>query len=403
MKLSFTFFCLLFMMYASAQRCVVLQDAKQSATNRGSGDVITKTTSRDTLTDEVITIPVVIHVLYNTDQQNISNQQILSQIDVLNKDYRRQNSDAKNTPEVFKKVAADTKIVFCLAKVDPDGNYTTGIIRKYTKETSFLNDDGMKFSKTGGDEAWDAGKYLNIWVCNLSGNTLGYAVLPGSPAERDGVVIKYSAFGNTGTVAAPYNKGRTATHEIGHWLGLRHLWGDADCGDDGIADTPQQQTGNTGCTSFPHLSSCSVNSYGDMFMNFMDFSDDACMNMFTQGQKNEMRSLFALGNSKNSFLNAAVCDSNNAQSGSLPTENPSDSLLISTYPNPFTNTINISSKSAINITGKVVKLYAVTGQLYISKKIESSKTTLQVDNLPSGIYFLKIEGGKKPLVYKLIK
>ncbi len=402
MKINFTFFCLLLTMYASSQRCVI-KNATQGASNRGSGDVITKTANRDTLKDEVITIPVVIHLLYNSDQQNISNQQILSQIDVLNKDYRRQNADAKNTPEVFKNVAADTKIIFCLAKVGPDGNFTTGIIRKYTKEISFLNDDGMKFSKTGGDEAWDATRYLNIWICNLSANTLGYAVLPGSPADRDGVVIKYNVFGTTGTVTSPYNKGRTATHEIGHWLGLRHLWGDADCGDDGIADTPPQQAGNTNCTSFPHLSSCSVNSYGDMFMNFMDFSDDACMNMFTQGQKNEMRSLFALGNSKNSFLNAAVCDSNNAESGSLPTENETDSLMISAYPNPFTNEINISSKSAVSIKGKVIKLYTVTGQLYISKTIQSSKTTLQVSDLPPGIYFLKIEGGKKPLIYKLIK
>jgi len=406
MKFSFTLFCIIFTFYASAQRCATIQHTESNSLNRPFDNVTTspKPGKRDTLNDEVITIPVVIHVLYNYNQQNISNQQVLSQITVLNKDYRRQNADAANTPDVFKNVAADTKIVFCLAKVDPQGNYTTGIIHKYTKETTFLADDGMKFSKTGGDEAWDASKYLNIWVCNLFGRTLGYAVLPGSPAERDGVVIKYTVFGTMGTVTSPYNKGRTATHEIGHWLGLRHLWGDADCGDDGISDTPPQKAGNTFCPVFPHTSSCSINSYGDMFMNFMDFSDDACMNMFTQGQKIEIRSLFALGNSKNSFLNSAVCDSANAEAGPIPVDsNSSDSLGISTYPNPFFNEINISSKNSAQIVGRVLKLYNATGKLLKSQIVQSSKTILQVNNLPKGFYILKIEGDKKPLVYKLVK
>ena len=220
----------------------------------------------------------------------------------MNNDYRRQNADAVNTPAPFKSVAADTRIVFCLAKVDPNGNHTSGIIRKYTKTDLFLSDDAMKFSTSGGDDIWDSKRYLNIWVCNLFGRTLGYSVMPGAPADKDGVVIQYSVFGTTPNVAAPYNKGRTVTHEVGHWLGLKHLWGDAVCGDDGIADTPTQQTNNSGCPSFPHLSSCSINFNGDMFMNFMDFTDDACMNMFTHGQKNEMRSLFALGNVEEFFI-----------------------------------------------------------------------------------------------------
>jgi hypothetical protein len=401
MKFIVIVFCLFFTTKISAQRCAVDEAPPAASASRAyDGGTSSEIKTRDTLKDEVITIPVVIHVLYNNDQQNISDQQILSQIEVLNKDYRRQNTDAKNTPDAFKSVAADVKIVFCLANVDPLGKPTTGIIRKYTKENSFSANDEMKSSATGGDEAWDATKYLNIWICNLSGNTLGYGLLPGSPAEKDGVVIKYTAFGTIGTVISPYNKGRTATHEIGHWLGLRHLWGDADCGDDGIADTPPQQTSNNYCPVFPHPSSCSVNSYGDMFMNFMDFTDDGCMNMFTQGQKNEMRSLFALGNSKNSFLNSAVCKSN-TENAPLPGE--TDTLLITAYPNPFVNEINIVSKSATGINGKVVKLFSITGSLYLSQVIQSAKTTLHVNNLPSGVYLIKIEGGEKPLIYKLVK
>ncbi len=403
MKFIFTFFSICFACCVSAQRCATIDYLKSNPTKRIVGDNSTKTEGRDTLNNEVIVIPVIVHVLYNNNEQNISDQQVLSQITALNKDYRMLNTDAANTPPPFKSVAADTRIVFCLAKVDPNGKYTTGIIRKYTKQSSFLADDEVKFSSSGGDDAWDASKYLNIWVCNLFGRTLGYAVLPGSPANRDGVVIKYSVFGTTGTITSPYNKGRTATHEIGHWLGLRHLWGDANCGDDGIADTPPQQAGNNYCPTFPHVSSCSINSFGDMFMNFMDVTDDACMNMFTQGQKTAMRSLFAKGNARNSFLSSSVCDSSNAQGGPLPAVDDSDSLVVTTYPNPFYNEITIFSKNASMLVGKIVRLYNVTGKLCLLQTIKSQKTTLQVSNLPSGIYFLKIEGGKKPLVFKVVK
>lgn len=407
MKFIFILFCILFSICSSAQRCAtpdysefhpVVHTFKNSISSRTASE-------RDTLNNEVIVIPVVVHVLYNNAEQNISDAQVISQIDALNKDYRRLNADAANTPAPFRDVAADTRIVFCLAKVDPQGNQTTGIIHKYTKLSQFLSDDQMKFSSKGGDDAWDATKYLNLWVCNLFGRTLGYAVLPGSPAERDGVVIKYNVFGTTGALTAPYNKGRTATHEIGHWLGLRHLWGDADCGDDGVADTPPQQTSNSNCASFPHLSSCSINSYGDMFMNFMDFTDDACMNLFTQGQKSLMRSQFAKGNPRNSLLNSSVCNSSNAQAGPIvnPVGDSISSPLITTYPNPFYNEVTVSSKNDADVVGKVLKLYDITGKLIISQVIQSQKTTIHLNNVPSGIYLLKIEGGKNPFVYKLVK
>ncbi|MEO5648537.1 MAG: M43 family zinc metalloprotease [Ginsengibacter sp.] len=405
MRIIFTIICFCGVFYTSAQRCVVADYPQLQAASRpyGQGSPTGKD-SRDTLPNEVIVIPVVIHLLYNDNSQNISDQQILSQITALNQDYRRLNLDAVNTPAPFSNVAADTRISFCLAKTGPDGKPTTGIIRKYTKESSFLADDAVKFSSSGGDDAWDATQYLNIWVCNLFGRTLGYAVLPGSPLNKDGVVIKYSVFGTTGSVAAPYNKGRTATHEIGHWLGLRHLWGDAVCGDDGIADTPPQQASNNSCASFPHLSSCSINQYGDMFMNFMDFTDDACMNLFTNGQKLAMRSLFAKGNPKNSFLNSIACDSSDVEASPvLPPVSEANDPVITTYPNPFTNEITISTKDAVDITGSVLKLYNAIGKLYDTHILQTQKTTLYLNNLPSGIYFIRIETGKKTHVYKMLK
>lgn len=407
MKFIFTFIYLSFTLFATAQRCGTPQYAKR--TNLNSFVPSTATTSdpssRDTLPNEVIVVPVVIHVLYHSSAQNISDQQVLSQLTVLNNDYRRLNADAVNTPAPFKSVAADARIVFCLAKVDPNGRYTSGIIHKHTNSDLFQSDDEMKFSSTGGDDAWDSKKYLNIWVCNLFGRTLGYAVMPGGPAEKDGVVIQYTAFGTLGTVIAPFNKGRTATHEIGHWLGLKHLWGDAECGDDGIADTPPQETSNSNCATFPHLSSCSINSYGDMFMDFMDFTDDACMNMFTQGQKNEMRGLFALGNPRNSFLNSSVCDSSLAQGGPLPKDSTTNanSINVSVYPNPFANQITIKAKTEAEINGKTLKLYDITGKLFLTQTISAQTTSINVTSLPSGMYFLKVEGGNAPKVFKLIK
>jgi len=407
MKLIFTIICLSFIIYSPAQRCGTPEYVKQNSTSLvpSSSANVDDANARDTLPGEVIVVPVVFHVLYNTSVQNISDQQVLSQLTVLNNDYRRLNADAINTPAPFKSVAADARIVFCLAKVDPGGKYTTGIIHKRTSSDLFLSDDEMKFSSTGGDDAWDSKKYLNVWVCNLFGRTLGYAVMPGGPAEKDGVVIQYTAFGTIGTAIAPFDKGRTTTHEIGHWLGLKHLWGDAECGDDGIADTPPQESSNSNCASFPHLSSCSINSYGDMFMDFMDFTDDACMNMFTRGQAKEMRSLFALGSFRNSFLNSSVCDSSLAQGGPLPADSSAtaNNITISVYPNPFSNQVTISCSNEADINGKTIKLYDVTGRQYITKVITSQKTIINVSNLPSGMYILKVEGGNSPKVFKLIK
>ncbi|MBK7387696.1 MAG: T9SS type A sorting domain-containing protein [Bacteroidetes bacterium] len=235
-----------------------------------------------------IVVRVVVHVVWNNAAQNISDAQVLSQIDVLNEDYNRYNTDAGNTPSVFTSVAGNSGIHFCLATTDPNGNPTTGINRVQTNITSFGQNDGVKSSLTGGVDAWDPNTYLNIWVCNLGAGLLGYAQFPGGPISTNGVVILFNAFGRTGNLISFYSMGRTTTHEIGHVFNLRHIWGDANCGNDFVADTPVQQDGNFGCPTFPTVS-CTNGPNGDMFMNFMDYTDDVCMNLFTQDQGTRMR------------------------------------------------------------------------------------------------------------------
>ncbi|HQU59456.1 MAG TPA: zinc metalloprotease, partial [Saprospiraceae bacterium] len=260
----------------------------------------------------VITIPVVVHVVYNTTAENVSDAQIQSQITVLNEDFRRLNADASNTPSLFASVAADAEIQFCLASVDPSGNPTNGITRTPTSVTAFSTNDNVKFNSSGGKNAWPAGSYLNLWVCDISGGILGYAQFPGGAAATDGVVIDYAYFGTIGTATAPFNLGRTATHEVGHWLNLRHIWGDGNCSvDDFVSDTPTAGAPNyTGapCT-FPGPNSCNsgAGDQPDMFQNYMDYSDDGCMNLYTQGQKTRMRALFDTGGARASLLTSNGC------------------------------------------------------------------------------------------------
>lgn len=269
----------------------------------------------------VVTVPVVVHVVYHTATQNISDAQILSQIDVLNQDYRRTNPDAVNTPAYFAGVAADCEINFCLASVDPSGNPTTGIVRVSTTRTSFSTDDKVKHTSQGGDDAWPATDYLNMWVCNLGGGLLGYAQFPGGPASTDGVVILYSSFGNTGYVISPYDLGRTATHEVGHWLNLYHTWGDdgTSCtGTDYCADTPNQADETYGCPSGSRVS-CSNGPNGDMYENYMDYTDDACMNIFTNDQVARMQALFAPGGTRYSILSSNGCGGGGGVTCNVPT------------------------------------------------------------------------------------
>jgi Pregnancy-associated plasma protein-A len=230
---------------------------------------------------QVATIKVVVHVVYHDPSQNISDTQIARQIAALNKDFRATNSDRNRTPAPFKGLVSDSKIRFVLDRVT----------RTETEIAWFSDDDnGVKTAATGGIAPVDTRKFLNLWVCALGGGTLGYAQFPGGPAATDGVVIHYRAFGTGGTATAPYNKGRSATHEVGHYFNLRHIWGDTpDCsGSDNVADTPNAAGPNFGRPTFPTVT-CNNGPNGDMFMNYMDYVDDAAMFMFTTQQVARMR------------------------------------------------------------------------------------------------------------------
>ena len=242
------------------------------------------------LVNGVIEIPVVVNVLYRTAAQNISNTQIASQIAVLNADFAATNSDLNLTPSIFQPVlAGNTNIRFVL----------DAVVRKSTTTTSWSTNDAMKKAPKGIAPSSPTTK-LNIWCCNMGGGILGYAQFPGGSSTTDGVVIDDNAFGSTGTVTAPFNKGRTGTHEVGHWLNLRHIWGDATCGNDLVGDTPLHNTANYGCPASGHRSTCSGTPV-EMTMNYMDYTDDACMYMFTAGQNARMQAVFAAGGPRNSF------------------------------------------------------------------------------------------------------
>ena len=247
----------------------------------------------------VVTIPVVFHVVYRTATENISAEQIQSQLDVLNDDFRRLNSDVDDIwPQ-----AADTEIEFCLASFDPQGNPTDGILRVPTTVSEFGTNDAVKSASSGGSDAWPYNEYLNFWVCNIGGGILGYAQFPGGSASTDGVVCGYQYTGTTGTATAPFDLGRTATHEVGHWLNLRHIWGDGGCGaSDFVDDTPDSDGPNYGCA----LGNVACNTT-DMVQNYMDYSDDACMNLFTQGQTDRMLALFQPGGFRAGLLESNGC------------------------------------------------------------------------------------------------
>jgi hypothetical protein len=332
----------------------------------------------------IIKIPVVVHILYHQPYENITDEQVYSQIEALNRDYRRKGADSSNTPAFFKPLAADCEIEFQLAISDPRRRSTTGIIRKYTPFTYWQADDKMKFSSEMGDDAWDAKSYLNIWVCNLE-RVAGYSSVPGGPDDKDGVVIGYSVFGTIHTKAG-FDMGKTAVHEVGHWLNLKHTWGDTECGDDLIDDTPKQGNYNQGCPSGIRIS-CSNAPNGDMYMNYMDFVNDACMNLFTNGQKARMRALFLPGGIRNSILSSTGLNAPLIVEIPLPNESPAW-LHPQLYPNPATTEMTLDLAYDIRWIGKIIKVTNLQGQTVMQITIDSKNQKINISRLQPGMYFM---------------
>lgn len=338
---------------------------------------------------EKIIIPVVVHIVWNSNAQNISDAQVLSQIDVLNKDFNGLNADRSKLPAYFSSLAADCGISFVLAKKDPQGRPSNGIVRKQTSLGIFGFDDKVKSAAAGGDDAWNADNYLNIWVCNLVGGISGYASTPGGPAEKDGVVIS-TGFWGTLNMNGPFNGGRTAVHEIGHWMNLRHIWGDANCGDDKVDDTPPQQAANRGCPTGEKFS-CGETAHGDMYMNFMDFSDDACMYMFTKGQRQRMRVLFEAGGPRNSLLysNALTGEGLPVQGRLGADEEAAMEILL--YPNPAVNSITLQFQNNSNLSNQIY-ICNHLGQVIQAARVVSKLQQLDISKLQPGLYFIRLAG-----------
>lgn len=348
---------------------------------------------------EVVRIPVVVHIIYNSSSQNISDAQVASQIEALNRDFRRLNADTVNTPDRFKALGADVEIEFALATADPMGRPTTGIIRKQTAVKEWTMDDKIKFTAQGGDNAWDSKSYLNMWVGNMR-QLLGYASEPGGPADKDGVVINISAFGTT-NVGAPYDQGRTAVHEVGHWLGLKHIWGDTYCGDDLVDDTPRQGNFTTGCPTTVRTS-CGNNATGDMYMNYMDFVNDACMNIFTHGQKLRMRSHFEQGGPRYSLLSSRGLyepwlEEAPTEEGPVTIKEPR------LYPNPVMGEVTIDLTGQDQWIGKELKVIAINGVEVHRQVLTSATQKINLSHLRPGIYMVWIKAGSKEIRQKLVK
>ncbi len=388
-------------------------------------------------TSVVYNIPVIFHILHSgvsvnstsaTTGRNLNAVQINSQITILNEDFRKLNSNFATTvtQSAFVSAAADCEINFCAAKVDPTGAVLTepGIerINVSSKGWSALP-YAMSYieSTVKPNSSWDPTKYLNIWILEFGGadlGTLGYAQFPtlpnstltpvsdmygaGGAANTDGVVFDYKYVGNTGTATSPYNKGRTATHEIGHWLGLWHINGDVSCGNDYCADTPAQSSLTGGCPSTTGGTSsagCSAspNPPGKMYQNYMDYSDDRCMSMFTNNQKARIQAVMANCVRRNSLTTSTVCSVAGVE------ENVSN-IEVAVYPNPTNGELFVDVNllgtqdftiSVINTLGQTVKEV---------KQLQSNGGKIKIDlsDKNTGIYFVTVKSKSGSKVKRVV-
>lgn len=370
-------------------------EAEMKMYNAQLNQWIATNTNAERSSNAVVTIPVVFHILYNNTSENISDADIQSQLVAMNADFMGLNADTSKIPSVFKKVFDAPKIQFCMAQRTPDGKPTNGIVRKSTTKTSFGTNDEAKFTSKGGDDAWDTKRYYNIWVCDLGSSILGYGEFPTATATNTFGYVGHYKFTGTINATKPYHLGRTTTHEIGHCLNLRHIWGDDDCGDDEVSDTPTQQEPSGGCPTFPTVS-CSNGPNGNMFMNYMDYSDDACLTMFTKGQTTRM---FAVINNPpyNALMTSNGCQPLNPLAVDIASNDPDNTICTGTS---VTFTATPTGASSPTYQWKINGTNAGTGSIFTTStltngqsitcemtsgtsKVTSSAITVTVNPIPS--------------------
>lgn len=346
-----------------------------------------------------ITIPVAVHVVYNSAEENITDEQVQSQIDVINEDYSATNSDYNNYDAGYSKVKGDLDIKFCLVK----------IIRKQTNHKSFPLNDAMKFTKRGGSDAYDPEHVLNIWCCHIDDRYLGYAYIPGTiSADRFGVVCHYKAFGRGSqfNLYTAYNLGRTVTHEMGHSLGLEHIWGDAYCGNDLVDDTPLQDSPNYGCPGEGHKSLCTGTPL-EMWMNYMDYTDDKCMYFFSDGQG--ARASYFLENdpllksiASSSCAQSLAANNLKARTGIIGVE---EKHLLQLYPSVTQTQVNLRIQSETAGYNEV-RIVNLSGKLVYRQSISivrgENNRQLNVSSLPAGLYFVEMNLDGKKEVQRLM-
>lgn len=353
----------------------------------------------------VIQIPTVVHVIYQNSIENIPDTFIYMLIQRLNEDFRKLNADAVNIPPAFQSIAADCEIEFCLTSKDTNGNPTNGIERRWVQFSPPFDCSDIYYTSAGGLNAWNPQQYLNIWVvfC-LSSGILGYAQFPGGNPATDGVVLSYQAV--PGPQSLPqYSMGRVATHEIGHWLNLYHIWGSGSCGNDNVSDTPTAEGPHysvngsgppAGCPTHPyHTNMCGAGTSpnGEMWQNYMDYVDDSCMFMFTAGQKTRMAA--CLNGTRASLLTSAATNCNPTSINETELSN-----TISIFPNPNNGTMTIKYVLAENQKGRF-EIYNVVGIKVTDYILQSNTETLSVSqsDLNEGIYFYRLTSNDKVTGY----
>ncbi len=345
-----------------------------------------------------VTLPVVFHVVFYDDVENISDLQIRSQIDVLNRDFADASDNFYNVPEPFRILGEDSNIRFCLASTDPDGHPTNGITRTQTvvrnigSHREINGKYSVHYDVDGGKNGWDPTRYINIWVAGMDG-ILGTASMPGIGApEEDGIVVDPRFVGAISLAGRsyPFDRGHTLSHEMGHYFGLYHVWGPGNGGcqeDDFVDDTPLQNGPYINCPEYPQFSCGS----SDMFMNFMDYTDDHCLALFTKGQIERMQA--ALTGLRSSLLdNTAACDLSNTGKETL-----NDALIFYSH---YSGQIIIEYNDANAVRN--IEVYSIDGKSVNSTVWDyGSVYWMDTDGIPAGMYIVRLSSGGKSITHKL--